>query len=602
MAGENAGITPDFLNDKPQEKPASATIDFADEPIRHNETSNPASSGPPPPPPPPPPPVPGRDLRLLFHGSYPDDIGAQGLSSSGARAEPNSRSTSSSIPLGLANLVPLALSLDLPKEPGVEYTACCLGEECILHPPSKTPPDIRTDVALGDGQGTVAYANEFGELVCAVQLLDLGPSGLFQAKPNSSRAKNRDKDNLDGIIRGECPGIGLRLMDGVSLRDPTSCRVEFVHDQWPRFSYTSQSIDVEIQFAIVDRKVVQQYILRNNSDADADLEMGFDLGIRLESPYMKASQLIDTLEVDGGVFTTGPTGMVLAGGPGGYLQFSASLFDDGKGVPLSPRKCPQDMSHGSDSSESESSDSGNSQSGSSGSGGPASDSYASDSSDSDSSSSDSGDSDNSRPDREPKGSDISKRKLGGLIHVLNVKIDIGQKRRFTAVYQFQHGCWSPGQVHSMHLITYASFDTDKKTLKVLDKEFRDAYCKVRSDGNFIEAKKILEERILRDSEVPLEVDERRKQGSRDHRSSLITKLFTNWGGEDPFSVRLFGLEWQQSQRSHRARRRSFRRDFSRRRPWAGTPFSEEGSARQRGRSFDQEFTNLRERFRVENGT
>jgi hypothetical protein len=75
--------------------------------------------------------------------------------------------------------VPLALSLDLPKESGVEYTACRLGEECILHPPSETAPDIRTDVALGDGQGTVAYVNEFGELVCAVQLLDLGPSGLF---------------------------------------------------------------------------------------------------------------------------------------------------------------------------------------------------------------------------------------------------------------------------------------------------------------------------------------------------------------------------------------------------------------------------------------
>jgi hypothetical protein len=501
------------------------------------------------------------------------------------------------IPFDLAKPVPLALSPDLPKESGVEYTACRLGEECILHPPSKNPPDIRTDVALGDGQGTVAYVNEFGELVCAVQLLDLGPSGLFQAKPNSRRAKNRDKDNLESIIRGDCPGIGLRLMDGVSLRDPTSCRVEFIHDQWPRFSYTSQSIDVEIQFAIVDRKVVQQYILRNNSDADVDLEMGFDLGIRLESPYMKASKLIDTLEVDGGVFTTGPTGVVLAGGPGGYLQFSASLFDNGKGVPLSPRIYPQEMSHGSDSSESESSDSENSQSGSSGSSdGPSSDSYASDSSGSDSSSSDSADSDNFRPDREPKGSDIPKRKLGGLVHVLNVKIDIGQERRFTAVYQFQHGCWSPDQVHSMHLITYASFDTDKKTLKVLDKEFRDAYCKARSDGNFTEAKQILEERILGDPEASLEVDETRKQGSRDYKSSLITKLFANWGGEDPFSVRLFGLEWQQSQRSYRARRRSFRHDFRHRRS-----FSEEGSAQQRGRSFDQEFANLRERFRVENG-
>jgi hypothetical protein len=96
MAGENVGITPDFPNDQPREKSASATIDFA-EPIRRNETNNPDSSGPPPPPSPPP--LPGRDLRLLFHGSYPDDIGAQSPASSGARAELNSWSTSSSLPL-----------------------------------------------------------------------------------------------------------------------------------------------------------------------------------------------------------------------------------------------------------------------------------------------------------------------------------------------------------------------------------------------------------------------------------------------------------------------------------------------------------------------
>jgi hypothetical protein len=93
MAGENAGITPDFPNDQHREKSASVTIGS----IRNSEINNLDFLGPPPPPPPPP--LPGRDLRLLFHGSYPDDIGAQGLASSGARAEPNSRSTPSSIPL-----------------------------------------------------------------------------------------------------------------------------------------------------------------------------------------------------------------------------------------------------------------------------------------------------------------------------------------------------------------------------------------------------------------------------------------------------------------------------------------------------------------------
>ena len=90
MASENARIAPDFLSDQPREKLASATIDFADESIPYNKANNPASSGPPPPPPP----LPGRDLRLLFHGSFPDDIGAQGLPASDGRAEPNGRSSS----------------------------------------------------------------------------------------------------------------------------------------------------------------------------------------------------------------------------------------------------------------------------------------------------------------------------------------------------------------------------------------------------------------------------------------------------------------------------------------------------------------------------
>src|SRR5271156_6492345 len=72
---------------------------------------------------------------------------------------------------------------------------------------------------------------------------------LVSSKPNSRQAKNRDKDNLDGITRGDRPGIGLHLMDGAFPPDPTPCRIEFVHDQWPGFSCTSQSIDVEIQSA-----------------------------------------------------------------------------------------------------------------------------------------------------------------------------------------------------------------------------------------------------------------------------------------------------------------------------------------------------------------
>jgi hypothetical protein len=148
----------------------------------------------------------------------------------------------------------------------------------------------------------------------------------------------------------------------------------------------------------------------------------------------------------------------------------------------------------------------------------------------------------------------------------------------------------------MHLITYPSFDADQTTLKMLDKGFRDAYCEAKLGGNFAEAKKILEEGILGD------LDETQKQGSRDHRSSPSIKLFANWGGEDPSSIRLFGLEWQQSQRSHHLRQRSFRQAFHhRRRHWAGPQFGEEGSARQRRRSFDREFTNLRERFRAKNG-
>jgi hypothetical protein len=463
----------------------------------------------------------------------------------------------------------VALSLNLLIEFIVEQDACHLGTECILRSPSIIRPDIRTDVAFGDGQGTSAYINEFGELICAVQLLDLGPSGLIQAKPSSSRARDRNEDNLDAIVRGDHPGMGLRLIDRALEGDAAPSQIEFVHDQWPAVSYTRQSLHVQVQFAIVDKTIVQHYIVQNTCNADMDLHLGFDIGIRLEAPFLKDSGLNDTLEIQGGVLTTGPTGLVLAGGPGGYVLFSASLFDEGKAVPLSPIEQTvegdvKDTARNSSSSESDGSVSSSSDLGT----GPKDDLRR-----------------NGRRHRPT-------RKLRGLVHELRVNVNSGQQRRFTAVYRFLHGNWSRDQVHSMHLIKDTS-NYGEGVLKRREIELLNAYDNERSIGNFTKAREILDA-ISMHSPVSPEPDGLEKSPSLDHEITPKVELFSNWGGEDASSIRPFGWEWQRSQRPRPFRSRGFWGMFRPRRRWTGI------SNKQR-KAFDQEFAKLRDRFRAENG-
>ncbi|KIY03610.1 uncharacterized protein Z520_00301 [Fonsecaea multimorphosa CBS 102226] len=206
---------------------------------------------------------------------------------------------------------------------------CNLGPECILQPPRDLEPAIRTDIAFGDGQGTVGYISEFGELIQVSRMLDFGPHGVIQVRPNSDIA------DFDHIIQGSCSGIGLRLNNRSAVPEEDFRPVSYIHDRWPKLSYTTGGVEVEMVFAVVDKKIVHQCVLSNKGNDDATVDLVFDLGFALDAPHDFGFR--SATKFKGGTLTSGNTCIVLCGNPGGYASFGASLYiDHGHRVPLVP--------------------------------------------------------------------------------------------------------------------------------------------------------------------------------------------------------------------------------------------------------------------------
>jgi len=393
---------------------------------------------------------------------------------------------------------------------------CHLEKECILHSPFDSARVIRTDVAFGDGEGTIAYTNEFGELICAMRMLDLGPTGLIRAK--RIRGVNlTPKDHMERIVQGEYPGIGIRIFNRPSRKDLLLRSTEFVHDQWPRCQYGSPQIDVQVQYAIVDGRIVQEMVVTNKSEVDITERACFDLGMVLESPYMRPPTLKATLGMQGGIFTTGPTAVTLAGGPGGCVEFSASLFEDGRSVPLQPREHPFS------------------------------------------------------PAAEP-GGHTARRMVHNLIHELPITVRAKQEKKFTAIYQFELHSWSREQVHGMKLITNKLYPGAAIIGK--EKKFLAAYEKAKS-GNAVQARKLVEDGHCEETGAA-EEDPETEGPTKEKR------LFSNWGGDQIWSYRLFGQEW------HRVRYRVVNRRLQEEMDWH-KPL------------FDEEFAQLRTMARNKNG-
>ena len=202
---------------------------------------------------------------------------------------------------------------------------------------------------MGDGEGTTAYVNERGELICALQMFDLGPLGLVRARPNYHRRSFLNEHPFMTVINGMDHGMGPRVAN-VELLGSGSHGIDYLHDRWPRISSKYDQINIDVHLAIQDGRIIQQYIPQNidkRTTGTVDITIEFDIGLAVDAPYMKANKLKGACDVEGGVFTTGATAVAMAGGPGGCVQFFASLFEDTKPVAL---ECRRDQMNDSASS------------------------------------------------------------------------------------------------------------------------------------------------------------------------------------------------------------------------------------------------------------
>ena len=213
-----------------------------------------------------------------------------------------------------------------------------LGNQCMLRSPPRDGNSVRSDIAFGDGDGTSGFVNESGELICIVQMLDMGPTGLFRARPNYRIWPDSDHPFSD-IVRGSKSGLGLNLVRD-ELFDHGSHQINFVHDRWPRFSSSYPKLDVEIQLCIKDNRVIQHYILRSKDRIN--VKFAFNAAIIIDDPYMQ-SKLKGACNIKGGIFTTGGTAVALAGGAGGHVRFFCIALQ-GRTAYYTSSPCRRDIS------------------------------------------------------------------------------------------------------------------------------------------------------------------------------------------------------------------------------------------------------------------
>ncbi|KAH0832429.1 hypothetical protein FOPE_01072 [Fonsecaea pedrosoi] len=384
---------------------------------------------------------------------------------------------------------------------------CSLGHGCVLEPPQDLKPAIRTDIAFGDGQGTVGYISEFGELIQVRRMLDFGPRGVIYVRPNS------DIFEFAHIIQGSCPGIGLRLNNRSVLPEKDFRPVSYIHDRWPKLSYTAEDIEVEMVFAVVDGKVVHQCVLSNRGSVEATVDLVFDLSFTLDNPrdFYQDSQYRSPTEFQGGISVSGNTCIVLCGNAGGYANFSASLYTDhGHPVTLLP-VTSKDLFESC-----------------------------------------------SEPTRLGVGKEDER--TNAIYHLLPTKVAPSGKRELTAVYDFNYERWTRDQVYDLKIMRPLS-DDFYASQRRHEESFLTAYDNAKANDDSEQANKLLREGVPGYHVAPARED--LQQGTledlvmganrpKDQQSLspegearvMFQVPFHNLGGDPVYSHRLFGIEWR----------------------------------------------------------
>ena len=363
-----------------------------------------------------------------------------------------------------------------------------LSDQCTLRSPPRHGNSILSDIAFGDGDGTTGFVNESGELICIVQMLDMGSTGLFRVRPNyrippptayPSSLPQTDHPFSD-IVRGSKPGFGINLIRD-ELFEHGSHHIDFVHDRWPRFSSHYQKLDVETQLCIKGKRIIQHHILRSKDRVT--VKYAFNAAITIDDPYMP-SELKGACNINGGIFSTGGTAVALAGGAGGHVRLFASLFKDAQPATL-------DFSieeiHPSVYNL------------------PLSDYFQSNG---------------------PTGIDNFKW-ASRLRQHENIAMLEGETRTITGIYHFESEKWSRDDLYSLHLMPESLLGHDETKHRVKEEQFMRDFEAIKTHGpeaseQFVydQSKKFIDQKEA----VP----------------------FSNWGGQATSSQRLFGIEWEKS--------------------------------------------------------
>ena len=380
-----------------------------------------------------------------------------------------------------------------------------LDEKCTLKAPPKDGHSISSDIAFGDGDGTSGFVNENGELISIVQMLDMGPSGLFRVRPNYVLTgpdyvpKSESEHPFDGIVRGNRSGMGLNLVKD-ELLGSGSHQIDFIHDRWPRISSRYDKLDLEVQLAIKEKCVIQHYTLRSRNRIN--VKFAFNAAITIDDLHMVPDAMKGTFTVNGGTFTVGATAISLAGGAGGHVRFLASLFKDAQPVALDLSSEKANFLYDD----------------------PFSDEYFT---------------------TFITTTDLDNSKwASNLSQEYEIEILEGQTRTMTAIYQLECKTWNRDEVYSMHLMPkdLAGYDEIKQRRK--EEKFMEEYVKVKANGDNDQAKSLFNQGIEKD---PAEDSkEKGKKDTEQHGNQQSDEIapFSNWGGEVLPSHRLFGLEWR----------------------------------------------------------
>ena len=362
-----------------------------------------------------------------------------------------------------------------------------LSNQCTLRSPPRDGKSIRSDIAFGDGDGTSGFVNESGELICIVQMLDMGPTGLFRARPNyripsptdDSSSPLRTDHPFGDIIQGKKLGLGLNLIRD-ELFEHGSHQIDFVHDRWPRFSSHYQKLDVETQVCIKDNRVIQHYILRSKDSIN--VKFVFNAAVSIDDPYM-SSELKGACNINGGIFSTGGTAVALAGGAGGHVRFFASLFKDAQPttLDLSDREINQPAYYDL----------------------PSPDYF--------------------RSDRQV---DENLYKWAfWLSQYEEVAMLEGETRTMTGIYHFEFENWSRDDIYALHLIPEGLHGHDETAHRVREEQFMREFEDVKTFR-------------------PEASEQFAPDQSKIFNDHVEAVPFSNWGGQATASQRLFGLEWK----------------------------------------------------------